>query len=73
MAFRRARGLLLRLVRRRAAAIAAGLALLAPAVWLTFGGQAGAWWADGLALILGATGAALLWTGLFGVKPDWVE
>jgi hypothetical protein len=73
MAFRRARGFLLRLVRRRAAAIAAGLALAAPAAWIEFSGRVDMWWAEGLALILGATGIALLWTGIVGVKPDWVD
>lgn len=73
MAFRRARGLLLRLVRRRAAAILAGFALAAPAAWIEFSGQFDVWWAEGLALVLGATGIALLWTGIVGLKPDWRE
>ena len=69
----RARGALVRLVRRRALAIAVGLALAGPAAWLEVGGRSDAWWVDGLSLILGATGAALLWTGLVGPKPDWVQ
>ena len=73
MAFRRARGALLRLVRRRAMAVAAGLALAAPAAWLEFAARLDAWWADGLALVMGATGIALIWTGLTGVPPDWVD
>ena len=73
MAFRRARGVLLRLVRRRGTAAAAGLALIAPAAWIKFSGQVDAWWGDGLALVLGATGAALLWTGIAGLKPDWTD
>ena len=73
MAFRRLRGLLLRLVRRRRVAIAAGLALATPAAWLEFGARVDAWWADGLALVMGATGLALVWTGLTGVPPDWVD
>ena len=31
------------------------------------------WWAGGVALVTGATGAALLWTGLVGNKPDWID
>ena len=27
----------------------------------------------GLALVAGATGIALIWTGLVGARPDWVE
>jgi hypothetical protein len=45
-------------------------------VWIEFGSPrmlAGAWWADGAALVLGATGIALLWTALTGVSPDWID
>ena len=31
------------------------------------------WWAGGAALVAGATGAALLWTGLVGATPDWID
>ena len=65
--------LFLRLVRRRALAIAVGLAFVAPAIWVEFFSRYEAWWIDGLALVLGATGAALCWTGLTGAAPDWVE
>jgi hypothetical protein len=68
---RRARGVLLRLVRRRALAVAVGAALLAPAAWIELASRYEAWWSDGLAIVLGATGAAFIWTGMFGVKPDW--
>jgi len=64
---------LLRLVRRRALAMAVGAALVAPAAWIEFGSRYQAWWSDGLAIVLGATGAAFISTGLIGVKPDWVE
>jgi len=73
MLLRRLRGFVLRLVRRRALAIAVGLALAAPAVWVEFSGRFGAWWTDGLALVVGATGLAIFWTGLTGAAPDWVD
>jgi hypothetical protein len=72
MALRRARGALLRLVRRRALAMTVGLTLAAPAVWVEFNGRY-AWWMTGLALVCGATGIALFWTGLTGPSPDWVD
>jgi len=73
MALRRVRGVLLRLVRRRPIAIAVGVTLAAPAAWLEFSGRSGAWWLDGLGLLLAATGAALIWTGLTGPRPDWID
>jgi hypothetical protein len=74
MAFiRRTRGLVLRLVRRRAAAFLVGLALAAPAAWIEWSGRFDAWWVDGLALVLGATGLALMWTAMTGLPPDWIE
>jgi len=73
MALRRMRGALLRLVRRRAVAMTIGAALIVPAAWIEFGSRAGAWWLDGLALVVGATGIAILWTGLTGVAPDWID
>jgi hypothetical protein len=73
MLLRRLRGVVLRLVRRRGLAIAVGLALAVPSAYVEFSGRYGAWWVDGLALVVGATGLAILWTGLTGVGPDWVE
>ena len=73
MALRRIRGILLRLTRRRAAAIAVGAAFAAPAVWFKVGTHLDAWWIDGLSLILLATGLALIWTGVTGPSPDWVD
>jgi hypothetical protein len=70
---RRARGALLRLVRRRALAITVGAALALPAAWLELSGRYDAWWVSGLSLILGATGIALLWTGFMGARPDWID
>ena len=73
MAVRRARGVILRLVRRRPLAIAVGLAMVVPAAWLEFGGGSDAWWLDGLGFVVGATGIALLWAGLTGSRPDWID
>ena len=73
MALRRMRGMVLRLVRRRPASILAGTVLAVPALWIELGSYSDAWWIDGLCLILLATGIALIWTGLTGVSPDWVE
>jgi hypothetical protein len=50
-----------------------GLALVIPSAWIEFGGHYASWWAEGTALVVGATGLALLWTGLTGLSPDWVE
>jgi hypothetical protein len=70
---RRGRGLLLRFVRRRALAVAVGLALALPAAWIELSGRFDEWWIEGLALVAGATGLALIWTGVTGISPDWVE
>ena len=70
---KRGRGALLRLSRRRWPAVLAGAALVLPALWLEFGGRYDDWWVDGLSLVLGATGAALVWTGLVGARPDWID
>jgi hypothetical protein len=69
---RRTRGIVLRIARRRLLAFILGVALIAPALWMQFNGGS-RWWAEGLGLVLGATGAALLWTGLVGTRPDWVD
>ena len=70
---RRTRGAVLRLVRRRGVAVVIGAALAVPAAWVEFSGRFEAWWIDGLALVVGATGVAILWTGLAGARPDWVD
>jgi hypothetical protein len=70
---RRLRGMVLRFVRRRPLAIIVGLALAVPAAWIEWSGRVDAWWADGLALVVGATGLAILWTGVTGAAPDWEE
>lgn len=69
----RIRGGLLRLVRRRALAIALGGALALPAFWIEISGRSQRWWVDGLSVIAGATGTALFWTGLTGIRPDWID
>jgi len=73
MIVRRARGAVLRLVRRRAVAVAAGVALALPAAWLEWSGRYATWWLDGVSLVAGATGIALIWTGISGLKPDWID
>jgi len=70
---RRVRGAILRFVRRRALATTIGAALVAPCAWVEISGRADAWWIEGLALVVGATGLALVWTGLVGVAPDWTD
>jgi len=70
---RRTRGALLRVARRRGPAIVVGAALAGPAAWVEFSGARVEWWIQGAALIAGAVGIALLWTGLVGVKPDWID
>jgi hypothetical protein len=70
---RRARGIVLRLVRRRLASCVLGGLLVAPGAWMEWRGANVAWWAEGLGLVVGATGLALFWTGLTGISPDWVD
>jgi len=69
---RRARGFLLRLVRHRVLGAAVGFGALALAMWMELEGR-GPWWMDGLALVVGATGAAVAWAALTGRRGDWVE
>lgn len=64
---------MLRLVRKRGLAMALGLAMIVPAAWVEFVAANATWWVEGLALIVGATGIAIFWTGLTGGSPDWVE
>jgi presenilin-like A22 family membrane protease len=65
--------MLLRLVRRRALAIVVGLALAVPAVWIEVSRRYDAWWVQGMALVLLASGLAVLWTGITGPSPDWID
>ena len=71
---KRVRGWFIRLVLNRTASIVVGLILLAPALWLAVADYR---WetpaTDGIGLILGATGAALLLAGIGGRRPDWID
>jgi hypothetical protein len=64
---------MLRFMRRRVPAIIAGVVLIAAAGWIETSPRVNVWWLEGLALVAGATGVAILWTGLAGVTPDWRE
>jgi hypothetical protein len=71
---RRLRGLLLRLTLNRPVSLAFGTVLALPGAWLLandYRWETGA--TDGIALLVLATGMALLWTGISGRKPDWHE
>ena len=70
---RRVRGAVLRLVRRRTLSAVLGFALAAPAAWVQFSGRFGVWWVEGLSLVAGAKGLALIWTGIAGLGPDWID
>lgn len=74
MLVRRLRGFLLRLAFHRPTALAAGLACGGAAVWLAaIDAPWESWLSDGLGLVAGATGAALVLVALGGRRPDWVE
>jgi hypothetical protein len=71
---RRLRGLLLRLTLNRVLSVTLGTMLALPGAWLLFNDyswETGA--TDGIALLVLATGIALLWVGISGRKPDWYE
>jgi hypothetical protein len=61
-------------VLNRTLSIVLGSLLLAPALWLFAHDYS---WetpvTDGLQLVLGATGVALLFAGIGGRRPDWIE
>jgi hypothetical protein len=73
MRWRRLRGIILRLTRQRALAVSGGLLLALPAAWVEFSGRYDAWWLSGISLIALATGVALVWIGVTGASPDWIE
>jgi hypothetical protein len=71
---RRLRGLLIRLVLNRPLAIGLGAVLAAPGVLLMlrdYEWESGV--TDGLALLTVATGVAIVWAGVTGRQPDWVD
>lgn len=71
---RRLRGLLLRLVLNRPAAVGAGVLVALPGAVLMardYAWETGV--TDGLALLTVASGAALAWAGLSGRRADWVD
>lgn len=71
---RRARGWVLRAVLRRTTAVALGILLCGPAVWLWWREYRWeTWYTDGLTLVFGATGLALILAGVAGRRPDWIE
>jgi hypothetical protein len=74
MSLKRVRGFVLRLVLKRPAAIAIGVVLITPSLWLLI--QDLPWETpatDGLGLVMGATGTAFLLTGIGGRRPDWID
>ena len=71
---RRLRGGLLRLAFHRPAAFVSGLVIAAGAVWLAaIDAPWESWVSDGVGLVAGATGAALILVALGGRRPDWEE
>ena len=71
---RRARGRALRLVRNRPVASVTGGLLLALAFILLAGDYAWETWiTDGLGLVMGATGVALVVGSFGGRRPDWID
>ncbi len=70
---RRARGAVLRIARQRLLSVLLGLLLIALAGWLEFWARVDAWWIEGVGLVAGAIGVALLWNAVAGATPDWVE
>ncbi|MBI4476737.1 MAG: hypothetical protein HY654_06160 [Acidobacteria bacterium] len=71
---RRLRGVLVRAVLRRWPALVIGVVCLVPSIAVMVGDFA---WessaTDGLALVVGASGAAFLIAALGGRRPDWME
>jgi hypothetical protein len=72
--WRRVRGALLRLAYRRVTAFTAGLTLLGAAVaFAVIDRPWESWVTDGLTLVCGATGVALIVIAASGRTPDWIE
>lgn len=71
---RRFRGIVLRLVLNRPLAIVVGSAIASPAVMVLvndYDWETGV--TDGLVLLAAATGLAILWAGISGRTPDWID
>ena len=70
----RARGSLLRLVLYRRGAVFIGFTFAASSLsLLVFDYTWESWLSDGIGLIAGATGVALLLAGLQDRRPDWID
>lgn len=69
----RTRGILLRLVRRRSLSIVLGFLLVTPGAWIEMAAAPVPAWVEGLGLVVGASGLALVWSGLRGPRPDWID
>ena len=69
----RVRGALLRMVRRRWLSILLGLLLAAPGAWIEIAALRVPSWVEALSVVAGASGFALLWAGLRGPRPDWID
>ena len=71
---RRLRGWLLRIVfDRRASAIIGSVLITTFALLRIVAFPWESWLTDGLNLLIGATGVALLVTAIGGRRPDWIE
>ena len=70
---RRVRGMLLRLVRHRGRSALFGILLVVPSVWVEFIARGLPAWSEGVALVCGGVGIALIWTAVTGVSPDWTD
>ena len=74
LTLRRARGFLLRAVFARGAGAIVGSILLGCSLLLLFSDYKWeSWFSDGLSLVAGATGVALLVSAVGGRRPDWID
>jgi len=72
--FRRVRGAILRLAHAPISAAIVGAAFVsASAALLLFEFTWESWVSDGVGLVLGGTGAALVVIAITGRRPDWIE